>query len=142
MTSFPDSKRARIPVSTGRDSSRDAARPTRPRRACTSGRIIASPRITGGIAGATCAAMSGITTRPCTQRADIRTSNRSRSAGLLKTLGPSNPDEGYRKTREFYSALGFLPLEETTAFWGPEQPTLVMVKVLPKRLASCSTAHA
>ena len=28
MTSFPASKRTRIPVSTGRDSSRDAARPT------------------------------------------------------------------------------------------------------------------
>lgn len=48
----------------------------------------------------------------------------------VKTLGPSDEDEGYRKTREFYAALGFIPLEETTAFWGPENPTLVMVKVL------------
>jgi hypothetical protein len=40
------------------------------------------------------------------------------------------PDEGYDRTRRFYEAVGFLPLEETTAFWGPDNPTLVMVKVL------------
>jgi N-acetylglutamate synthase-like GNAT family acetyltransferase len=51
----------------------------------------------------------------------------------VKTLGPSNPDEGYRKTREFYTALGFLPLEETTALWGPDDPSLIMVKVLGSR---------
>jgi N-acetylglutamate synthase-like GNAT family acetyltransferase len=50
----------------------------------------------------------------------------------VKTLGPSNPDEGYRQTRAFYHALGFLPLEETTAFWGEAQPTLIMVKLLPE----------
>lgn len=48
----------------------------------------------------------------------------------VKTLGPSDSDEGYANTRRFYEALGFLPLEETTAFWGPDNPTLVMVKVL------------
>jgi len=60
---------------------------------------------------------------------------RAASVTLLqvKTLGPSNPDERYRKTREFYLALGFLPLEETTAPWGPENPSLVMVKVLSSR---------
>ena len=47
----------------------------------------------------------------------------------VKTLGPSHPDEGYRKTRAFYTALGFLPLEETN-LWGPDQPSLIMVKVL------------
>ena len=47
----------------------------------------------------------------------------------VKTLGPSNADEGYRKTRAFYSALAFLPLEETP-LWGPDQPCLIMVKVL------------
>ncbi len=48
----------------------------------------------------------------------------------VKTLGPSDPDEGYRRTRAFYTALGFAPLEETTAFWGPEQPALIMLKCL------------
>jgi N-acetylglutamate synthase-like GNAT family acetyltransferase len=57
---------------------------------------------------------------------------RAQGVSLLqvKTLGPSNPDDGYRQTREFYEMMGFLPLEETTAFWGPDNPTLVMVKVL------------
>lgn len=50
----------------------------------------------------------------------------------VKTLGPSRPDEGYRRTRMFYEALGFLPLEETTSFWGPEQPCLILVKCLSK----------
>jgi N-acetylglutamate synthase-like GNAT family acetyltransferase len=48
----------------------------------------------------------------------------------VKTLGPSHPDEGYAKTRQFYLATGFIPLEETTAFWGESQPTLIMVKPL------------
>jgi ribosomal protein S18 acetylase RimI-like enzyme len=49
----------------------------------------------------------------------------------VKTLGPSHPDRSYGRTREFYSAVGFLPLEETTAFWGEDQPCLIMVKRLP-----------
>lgn len=48
----------------------------------------------------------------------------------VKTLGPSQPDEGYLRTREFYAAIGFPPLEETTALWGEENPALIMVKVL------------
>ncbi len=57
---------------------------------------------------------------------------RGRSAKLLqvKTLGPSNPDPNYASTRAFYAALGFLPLEETTAFWGEDNPALVLVKPL------------
>jgi GNAT superfamily N-acetyltransferase len=48
----------------------------------------------------------------------------------VKTLGPSHPSEHYARTRSFYEALGFLPLEETTVFWGPENPCLVMVRPL------------
>lgn len=51
----------------------------------------------------------------------------------VKTLGASHPDPSYRRTRAFYSALGFLPLEETTALWGEEQPCLIMVKQLSAR---------
>ena len=47
----------------------------------------------------------------------------------VKTLGPSKLDAGYEKTRAFYSAMGFLPLEELE-LWGPDQPCLIMVKVL------------
>ncbi len=50
----------------------------------------------------------------------------------IKTLGPSagDPAGRYAETRAFYTAAGFLPLEETDAFWGREQPTLIMVKPL------------
>ena len=50
----------------------------------------------------------------------------------VKTRGPSAPDAGYELTRKFYAALGFLPLEETTVFWGPENPCLILVKPLPR----------
>jgi len=48
----------------------------------------------------------------------------------VKTLGPSHPDEGYAQTRQFYLALGFRPLEELSEFWGPQNPCLIMVRVL------------
>ncbi len=46
------------------------------------------------------------------------------------TLGPSHPDAGYASTRAFWQAMGYLPLFETPALWGPDQPALVMVKPL------------
>lgn len=48
----------------------------------------------------------------------------------VKTLGPSRPDAGYDKTRQFYTRMHFRPLEEIHGLW-PENPCLVMVKVLP-----------
>ncbi len=53
----------------------------------------------------------------------------------VKTLGPSHPDPFYRRTRAFYAAMGFVPLEETTQIWGAENPTLIMIKYLgePRR---------
>jgi ribosomal protein S18 acetylase RimI-like enzyme len=48
----------------------------------------------------------------------------------VKTLGPSNPDPGYAKTRAFYEALGFRPLEEFKQIWDENNPCLVMVKQL------------
>jgi GNAT superfamily N-acetyltransferase len=57
---------------------------------------------------------------------------RAQGASLLhvKTLGPSSPDAAYARTRAFYQAMGFIPLLETTAFWGEVDPTLVLVKPL------------
>ena len=46
----------------------------------------------------------------------------------VKTLGPSNPDAGYAKTRAFYSAMGFRPLEEFSQIWDENNPCLVMIK--------------
>lgn len=48
----------------------------------------------------------------------------------VKTLGFTDPDEGYRRTRDFYLALGFLPLEESADFWGPGTPCVFMAKPL------------
>lgn len=48
----------------------------------------------------------------------------------VKTRGPITPDPGYEKTRLFYEAMGFAPLFETLALWGPEDSALVMVKKL------------
>jgi GNAT superfamily N-acetyltransferase len=47
----------------------------------------------------------------------------------VKTSGPSDPDAGYAKTRLFYEAMGFEPLEELADLW-PTNPCLIMVKVL------------
>jgi ribosomal protein S18 acetylase RimI-like enzyme len=49
---------------------------------------------------------------------------------LVKTLAPSHPDPFYANTREFYRAIGFEQLFESNAFWGPENPAVVMIKVL------------
>jgi ribosomal protein S18 acetylase RimI-like enzyme len=48
----------------------------------------------------------------------------------VKTLGPSHPDPFYARTRAFYSALGYQPLFESSAIWGPENPALILIKSL------------
>ena len=46
-----------------------------------------------------------------------------------KTLSPSKPNEAYEKSREFWRAAGFLPLDEHL-LWGPSNPCLVLLKAL------------
>jgi GNAT superfamily N-acetyltransferase len=48
----------------------------------------------------------------------------------VKTLSESDPDEGYAKTRAFYLASGFRPLEEFPDLWSPENPALQMIKYI------------
>ncbi len=48
----------------------------------------------------------------------------------VKTLGPSHPDQGYQRTRKFYQAIGFEPVEEITGLWSEDNPCLIMMKVL------------
>ena len=50
----------------------------------------------------------------------------------VKTLAPSKPDEGYDKTRAFYLAYGFRPLEELRDLWDAENPALQMIKAIPR----------
>ena len=45
----------------------------------------------------------------------------------VKTQGPSREYAPYRRTRLFYEAVGFAPLEEFTEIWGPENPCLIMI---------------
>ena len=47
----------------------------------------------------------------------------------VKTLGPSNVDAGYERTRHFYEARGFVPLEELHDLWD-QNPCLLLVKRL------------
>jgi len=48
----------------------------------------------------------------------------------VKTLAAGHPDEGYARTRAFYLAYGFRPLEEFPDLWSPENPALQMVKTV------------
>ncbi|AZL04901.1 GNAT family N-acetyltransferase [Brevibacterium aurantiacum] len=56
---------------------------------------------------------------------------RRRGATLLqvKTLGASNPDPNYDRTRHFYQKVGFFPLEEID-LWDEQTPCLIMVMPL------------
>ena len=47
----------------------------------------------------------------------------------VKTLGPSRASEPYARTRAFYDALGYLPVEEFPDLW-PGNPCLLLVKAL------------
>jgi GNAT superfamily N-acetyltransferase len=60
-----------------------------------------------------------------------KTWSRARGFELLevKTLGPSKPDPFYDRTRDFYSRMGFRPVEEFEGVW-EGNPCLVMVMAL------------
>ena len=47
----------------------------------------------------------------------------------VKSLGPSDPDAGYARTRAFYESRGFVSLEEIYGLW-EHNPCLLMVKRL------------
>ena len=48
----------------------------------------------------------------------------------VKTLSESRSNEHYGRTRRFYLALGFVPLEEFPTLWDPGNPALMLVKAL------------
>jgi ribosomal protein S18 acetylase RimI-like enzyme len=48
----------------------------------------------------------------------------------VKTLSSSRPNEEYEKTRKFYAAMGFRPVEEFRTLWGEANPCLLMIKAL------------
>ena len=46
----------------------------------------------------------------------------------VKTLSPSRPDKHYDRTRAFYFAMGFRPLQELEGMWDEANPCLLMAK--------------
>jgi|GEM_PF-446986 len=46
----------------------------------------------------------------------------------VKTLAETHPDLYYARTRRFYNAMGFRPLEVFTQLWGEENPCLFLIK--------------
>lgn len=48
----------------------------------------------------------------------------------VKTLDGSRADEGYAKTRRFYTAMGFKPLEVFPLLWDEANPCLFMAKYI------------
>lgn len=53
----------------------------------------------------------------------------------VKTLADTVEYEPYARTRAFYAACGFRPLQVLPDFWDPENPALQLVKRLPSSQA-------
>ena len=51
----------------------------------------------------------------------------------VKTLSASRASEHYARTRRFYDAVGFRPLEEIPDLWDESNPCLILVKHLTCR---------
>lgn len=48
----------------------------------------------------------------------------------VKTVAETSPDEGYARTRAFYRAVGFLPVEVFPDLWDEQNPCLLSVMIL------------
>jgi coenzyme F420-0:L-glutamate ligase/coenzyme F420-1:gamma-L-glutamate ligase len=48
----------------------------------------------------------------------------------VKTIAATSPDENYARTRAFYEAMGFVPLEVFPELWHPRNPALQLVKAV------------
>lgn len=71
--------------------------------------------------------------RALIEEAEARLGRRGCELLQVKTLGPSRESEHYARTRAFYAAMGFIPLEEFTGIWEPGSHCLVLVKALTRR---------
>jgi len=49
---------------------------------------------------------------------------------VVKTLSEHGDSEHYARTRAFYVAMGFLPLQEMPELWNEENPALLLVRLL------------
>lgn len=66
------------------------------------------------------------------ERAEPHLASRHFDYLTVKTLSESRVNEEYDRTRRFYLAMGFTPLEEFKTLWGEDNPCLFLVKTLPK----------
>jgi GNAT superfamily N-acetyltransferase len=48
----------------------------------------------------------------------------------VKTLSARDPDPNFARTRAFYEAAGFVPIEEFPTLWNPANPALMMAKTI------------
>ena len=48
----------------------------------------------------------------------------------VKTLADTHPDKNYARTRDFYTSVGFIPLEVFPELWGADNPCLFLAKPL------------
>jgi hypothetical protein len=60
-------------------------------------------------------------------QAQVRLKNQGVENLQVKTLSPSRSDENYAKTRAFYQAMGFTPLEEFPQIWDENNPCLILI---------------
>jgi len=51
----------------------------------------------------------------------------------VQTLSAARPDEAYARTRAFWLARGFRPLEEFPTLWDPGNPALQLIKAVAIR---------
>jgi GNAT superfamily N-acetyltransferase len=68
------------------------------------------------------------TGRRLIERAEQFCAERGMKFLTVKTLADIHPDEGYAKTRAFYRAMGFTPLEVFPLYWDESNPCLFMAK--------------
>lgn len=62
--------------------------------------------------------------------AEVYLSERGFKFLTVKTLSSSRESSEYEKTRKFYLALGFAPLEEFKTLWGEANPCLFLAKAI------------
>ena len=68
--------------------------------------------------------------RALIQRCEVACAETGHKFLTVKTLDEAHPDPGYAKTRQFYLAMGFLPLEVFPLHWDESNPCLFLAKAL------------
>jgi len=66
--------------------------------------------------------------RKLVQAVDHHAKERGVKFITVKTLSSKVGYEPYEKTRQFYSSVGFVPIEEFPNLWGPENPAVMQLK--------------